>query len=76
MDKKTYLNEYYHNVKKRKDILNVYRAQLKEFKSIGLGGRTRFGTLITEQLIAITMKRLGQLEKRLVRQKYTVKAVA
>ena len=45
----------------RYTIFHVYQSQLDKFKRIGLGNETEFGTMITQDLIDITEKRLNQL---------------
>lgn len=42
-------------------IINMYHSQLSKFRKIGIGNETEFGTMITENLINITEKRLNQL---------------
>ncbi len=81
MNKKAYLANYYQNNQTKKDILQMYRKQLRKFKDIGVGNRTEFGAIVTETLIDVTRKRLVQLEQKLVADKYNgcdiaVKAVA
>ena len=41
--------------------INFYREQLKYFAKVGLGNRTHHDVKVTEELIAVTKKRLEQL---------------
>ena len=42
-------------------IIRFYKGQLKKFEMLGIGKRTEFGVVVTQQLIDITRKRLNQL---------------
>ena len=44
------------------DIIYFYKQQIERFEKIGLGNKTEFGTVITESLINITLKRLHELQ--------------
>ena len=44
------------------DIINFYNEQLKRYRKIGIGNKTEFNTIVTEQLINITLKRLHELQ--------------
>ena len=41
--------------------IRFYKDQLKKFEKLGIGKRTEFGVVVTQQLIDITRKRLNQL---------------
>ena len=43
------------------DIIHFYRGQIAKFEKIGIGNRTEFNTKITEQLLSVTRRRLGEL---------------
>ena len=45
----------------RLSVINLYIEQLQVFKKLGIGKRTRFGTIVTDKLINTTKKRLAQL---------------
>ena len=47
------------------NIIKIYQDQLKKFYRLGIGGETEFRTVVTEQLIEITKKRLKQLTMKL-----------
>ena len=42
-------------------IIHFYRMQIAKFEKIGIGGYTQDGTRVTEQLMAVTRRRLSQL---------------
>ena len=42
-------------------VIHFYQEQLTKFNKLGLGQRTEFGVLITEDLIKITEDRLKKL---------------
>ena len=42
-------------------VINFYREQLSKLLKIGLGRRTEFGVLVTEELIKTTENRLAKL---------------
>ena len=42
-------------------IIGMYREQLKTFDKLGIGNHTNHGTIITQELIDCTKKRLRQL---------------
>ena len=42
-------------------VLNCYREQLRKFNALGIGKETEHKVVVTENLIAITEKRLGEL---------------
>ena len=46
------------------DIIYFYKQQIARFEKIGLGNRTEFNTVVTTQLIDITVKRLYELQTR------------
>ena len=46
------------------DIIYFYKQQIARFEKIGIGNRTEFNTVVTPQLIDITIKRLYQLQTR------------
>ena len=46
------------------DIIYFYKQQIARFEKIGLGNKTEFNTVITHQLIDITIKRLHELQTR------------
>ena len=46
------------------DIIGFYREQIRRFEKIGIGNRTEFRTLVTQDLIDITIKRMKQLTDR------------
>ena len=41
--------------------IRFYKSQLKKFEKLGIGKRTEFGVMVTQQMIDITKKRLSQL---------------
>jgi len=41
----------------------VYRNQLKKLYQLGIGGKTEFGTVVTDRLIDITQRRLNELDE-------------
>ena len=43
------------------DIIHFYKQQIARFESIGIGNQTEFNTTVTEQLMSITRRRLGEL---------------
>tara|TARA_R100001082_G_C4301114_1_gene132454 strand:- start:261 stop:455 length:195 start_codon:yes stop_codon:yes gene_type:complete len=51
-------------IKGKAGIISFYKEQLKRFKKIGIGNKTEFNTIVTDQLIAITKKRLDELQAR------------
>ena len=57
-----------------KDIIEVYRTQLQTLRKIGVGNKTQHNTVVTQNLIDITQKRLDQLKLKVSLKKY--KAVA
>ena len=54
------------NVSRRKttltDIIYFYKQQIERFEKIGIGNKTEFGTIVTEALMNITLKRLHELQ--------------
>ena len=42
-------------------IISMYREQLDKFKHIGIGNKTENGVVVTDKLIEMTRRRLGQL---------------
>ena len=46
------------------DIIYFYKQQIARFEKIGIGNKTEFNTVVTPQLIDITIKRLYQLQTR------------
>jgi DnaJ-class molecular chaperone len=42
-------------------VLSVYREQLKTFEKLGIGGKTQYNTIVTQDLIDITKKRMKEL---------------
>ena len=46
---------------KTTQIKYFYRSQIAKFEKLGIGGVTEFGVEVTEQLMAITRKRLSEL---------------
>ena len=46
------------------DIIYFYKQQIARFEKIGLGNKTEFNTIVTTQLIDITVKRLYELQTR------------
>lgn len=44
------------------DIIYFYKQQIERFEKIGIGNKTEFNTIVTEQLINITLKRLHELQ--------------
>ena len=46
------------------DIIYFYKQQIARFEKIGIGNRTEFNTVVTTQLIDITVKRLYELQTR------------
>ena len=47
----------------RISVIKFYKEQIKKFEKIGLGNKTEFNTLVTEQLFDITRKRLAELQE-------------
>ena len=43
------------------NIISFYREQLRTFKKIGMGNKTRHGVVVSETLINATERRLNQL---------------
>ena len=46
---------------KKTQIKAFYRSQIAKFEKIGIGGETEFKVKVTEELMAITRKRLSEL---------------
>ena len=46
------------------DIIYFYKGQIARFENIGLGNKTEFGTVVTDQLLDITRKRLCELQQK------------
>jgi len=46
------------------DIIYFYKQQIARFEKIGIGNQTEFNTVVTNQLIDITIKRLHQLQTK------------
>ena len=46
------------------DIIYFYKQQIARFEKIGIGNKTEFNTVVTHQLIDITIKRLYELQTR------------
>ena len=46
---------------KEADVIKFYREQLRKFDKIGVGNKTENNTIITELLIEVTRRRLGEL---------------
>ena len=44
------------------DIIYFYKQQIERFEKIGIGNKTEFNTIVTEQLINITLKRFHELQ--------------
>ena len=44
------------------DIIYFYKQQIARFEKIGIGNKTEFNTIITEQLINVTLRRLHELQ--------------
>ena len=44
------------------DMIYFYKGQIERFEDIGIGNKTEFHTVVTEQLINITLKRLHELQ--------------
>lgn len=49
-------------IKGKLGVISFYKEQLRRFKKIGIGNKTEFNTLVTDQLIDITKKRLAELQ--------------
>ena len=47
----------------RISVIKFYKEQIKKFEKIGLGNKTEFDTVVTEQLFDITRKRLAELQE-------------
>ena len=56
------MRRYYRNKTGLSNIIAFYKEQLRRFEKIGIGNKTEFRTVITEQLLAITRKRLSELQ--------------
>lgn len=50
------------------DIRMVYRNQIRKFERIGLDNKTEHGVVVTEKLLAITRKRLMELQSQSIRK--------
>jgi uncharacterized protein YaaR (DUF327 family) len=48
--------------RRNSDIIKFYKDQIKKFYKIGIGNKTEFKTIVTEQLIENTKKRLAELQ--------------
>ena len=46
------------------DIIYFYKQQIARFEKIGIGNKTEFNTVVTNQLIDGTIKRLHELQTR------------
>tara|TARA_Y100001938_G_scaffold47603_1_gene66317 strand:+ start:371 stop:589 length:219 start_codon:yes stop_codon:yes gene_type:complete len=43
-------------------IIRFYKEQLEKFQKIGIGNKTEFNTVVTQNLINITIRRLRELK--------------
>jgi hypothetical protein len=59
--KYTYRNTWDYDPKRYHAIREVYNDQIDKFKRLGIGGTTEFGTVVTQDLIDITIKRRDEL---------------
>ena len=46
-----------------------YKHQLRKFEGIGVGNKTEWGVVVTDELIAVTQKRLEQLSVSALRRR-------
>ena len=46
------------------NIIAFYKEQIRRFYKIGIGNKTEFKTLVTDNLIDITKKRLKELQDK------------
>ena len=46
------------------DMIAFYKMQIKKFNKIGIGNKTEWNTVVTDNLIDITKKRLMELQSR------------
>tara|TARA_R100000278_G_scaffold88156_1_gene67312 strand:+ start:194 stop:394 length:201 start_codon:yes stop_codon:yes gene_type:complete len=46
------------------DMIAFYKMQIKKFNKIGIGNKTEWNTVVTDNLINITKKRLMELQSR------------
>jgi len=46
------------------DIIHFYKGQLERFYKIGVGNKTEYNTPVTDSLIAITYKRMNELQTK------------
>ena len=56
------------NKRDTSDIRALYRSQIKKFDAIGIGNKTENNVVVTEELIAITHKRLMELQGESLRK--------
>ena len=49
------------------NIIAFYKEQIKRFYKIGIGNQTEFRTIVTDNLIDATKRRLKELQDRKVR---------
>ncbi len=52
-------------------LIEFYKQQIKKFKRIGIGNRTKFNTEVSQKMIDSSQKRLDELIER--REKGTTK---
>ena len=60
-DRKEYSSRYQTSIS---NIIQFYKEQIRRFEKIGIGNQTEFRTIVTEQLLAITRKRLSELQQQ------------
>jgi hypothetical protein len=46
----------------KQGVISFYKEQIRRFNKIGIGNKTEFNTVVTDQLIDITKKRLAELQ--------------
>jgi len=46
------------------DMIAFYKMQIQKFNKIGIGNKTEWNTVVTDNLINITKKRLMELQSR------------
>jgi len=56
------------------DIIYFYQQQIERFKKIGIGNYTEFNTLVTNQLIDVTIRRLHELQTRRDKLIYNIRS--
>ena len=61
------MEEYDYDERHRNSISNIisfYKEQIRRFERIGIGNMTEFNTMVTERLLDVTRRRLGELQDK------------